>query len=163
MENLWSPWRMQYILGKKAEGCVFCEAFAADPVEDKEYLILHRGRHSGVIMNLFPYNNGHLMVVPYVHQATLERLVPEVLLEIMDLANKSVSVLRSAMNAEGFNIGMNLGRISGAGIHEHVHMHVVPRWSGDTNFITTLGQVRCIPESLHGSYEKLKVTWDEEM
>jgi len=161
VEQLWSPWRIEYILGEKQGGCVFCAAFSADPSQDRRYLILHRGAHCCVIMNLFPYNNGHLMVVPLTHQATLEGLPPEALLEIMALVNKSVSTLRKAMNAEGFNIGVNIGKIAGAGIDEHVHVHVVPRWLGDTNFITTLGRVRCIPESLQDSYDKLTGAWDE--
>lgn len=150
---------MQYILGEKSEGCVFCNAFAAS--QDREYLVLHRGRHSGVILNLFPYNNGHLMVIPYTHQSTFEGLPAEALSEVMALMNQCVTVLQAAMNAEGFNIGVNMGKIAGAGIGEHVHMHVVPRWVGDTNFITTLGHVRCIPESLQDSYDKLKAVWEK--
>ena len=160
MEQLWSPWRMEYILGAKDQGCVFCSALAADPKEDKDYLILHRGAYCYVIMNLFPYNNGHLMIVPHTHQPTFEDLSPEALTEIMSLVNKGTSVLRTAMGAEGFNVGVNLGKIAGAGIGDHVHMHIVPRWAGDTNFITTVGHVRCIPESLRDSYEKLKTAWD---
>jgi ATP adenylyltransferase len=152
---------MKYISAEKQEGCVFCDAFAADPTEDREYLILHRGVHCCVIMNLYPYNNGHLMVVPYVHQETFEGLLPEAQVEIMTLMNKCVSVLRVAMSAQGFNVGVNMGKTAGAGIDEHVHMHIVPRWAGDTNFITTLGHVRCIPEDLTDSYDKLKAAWDE--
>ncbi len=159
MEQLWSPWRMQYILGEKhGQSCVFCQAFAA--TEDREYLVLHRGRHSGVILNLFPYNNGHLMIIPYAHQPTFEGLEPEALAEIMTLMNRCVTVLRAAMNAQGFNIGVNMGQVAGAGIGDHVHMHIVPRWAGDTNFITTLGHVRCIPESLQDSFDKLLATWN---
>jgi ATP adenylyltransferase len=161
MERLWSPWRIEYILGEKTDECVLCTALSAAPARDRDYLVLHRGEHCSVIMNLFPYNNGHVMVVPYVHQATLEKLPSEALLEIMTLVNKSVEVLRQVMNAEGFNIGANLGKIAGAGIDDHVHVHIVPRWSGDTNFITTVGGVRCIPESLQDSYDKLKAVWDE--
>jgi ATP adenylyltransferase len=162
LERLWSPWRMEYILAGRQEGCVFCTAFDDDPLKDREHLILHRGAHCAAIMNLFPYNNGHLMVVPYAHQETFEGLPPEAQLEIMTLMNKCISVLREAMGAQGFNLGANLGRIAGAGISEHVHLHVVPRWSGDTNFITTVGHVRCIPESLEESYDKLKAAWNEE-
>jgi ATP adenylyltransferase len=152
---------MKYILGKKSKGCVFCNAFAMDPSDDESYLILHRGTHCCVIMNLYPYNNGHLMVVPYAHQETFEGLPPEAQGEVMMLMNRCVSVLREAMNAEGFNIGVNLGKAAGAGIDAHVHMHVVPRWAGDTNFFTTVGQVRCIPENLRDSYDKLKIVWNE--
>jgi ATP adenylyltransferase len=161
LKQLWSPWRIEYILGKKEEGCVFCEAFAADASQDQAHFILHRGTYCSVIMNLYPYNNGHLMVIPYVHQTTFEELPPETLLEIMTLMNRCVDVLREALNAEGFNIGVNLGKIAGAGIEQHVHMHIVPRWSGDTNFVTTIGQVRCIPESMQDTYEKLKAVWDQ--
>ena len=160
LEQLWSPWRMEYILGEKQTGCVFCSAFSADPGRDGEYLILHRGAHCSVIMNLFPYNNGHLLVVPYAHQPTLEGLPVETLTEVMTLVNKSTRILREAMNAEGFNIGVNVGEAAGAGIRDHVHVHVVPRWTGDTNFITTLGHVRCIPEGLAISYEKLRAAWN---
>ena len=153
---------MQYILGKGQDGCVFCDMFAAMPSQDGEHLILHRGTHCSVIMNLFPYNNGHLMIVPHAHQETFEDMPAEAQLEVMTLMNRCVSVLRKAMQAEGFNIGVNLGKSAGAGISEHVHMHVVPRWTGDTNFMTTLGQVRCIPEDLKDSYDRLKEMWDRE-
>jgi ATP adenylyltransferase len=161
LEHLWSPWRIEYILDKKTEGCVFCEAFDANPVQDRSYLVLHRGKYCGVIMNMYPYNNGHLMIIPYAHQPTFEGLAAEALDEVMGLMNCAISVLRRAMNAEGFNVGANLGRVAGAGIDAHVHMHVVPRWTGDTNFITTLGGTRCIPESLQNTYDKLKAMWDE--
>ena len=161
MEQLWSPWRMQYILGEDQGGCVFCDAFRSESSAEREYLILHRGACCGVIMNLFPYNNGHLLVVPYTHQKSLEGLPTETLTEIMTVMNKCVSVLRTTMDAEGFNIGLNLGKIAGAGIDAHVHMHVVPRWTGDTSFFTTLGGTRCIPESLEASYDKLRAVWDE--
>ena len=161
MENLWSPWRIRYILDKKPQGCVFCQAFAADPAQDREYLILHRGRHCGVIMNLYPYNNGHLMVIPYLHTATLEALPAEVLTEVMLLSNACLRALRRAMNPEGFNIGINMGKAAGAGIDEHVHMHIVPRWVGDTNFMTTLSSIRCIPESLQQTYDKILAVWED--
>jgi ATP adenylyltransferase len=160
LERLWSPWRIEYILGEKTEGCVFCKAFAADESQDKAYLILHRGVHNAVIMNLYPYNNGHLMIIPYEHRETFEGLPVEALTEAMVLMNKCVAVLRLAMDAQGFNVGVNMGKVAGAGIDEHVHMHVLPRWSGDTNFITTLGRTRCIPQSLHEAYQELKVAWE---
>jgi ATP adenylyltransferase len=151
---------MEYILNKKPERCVFCEAFEADAALDRDFLILHRGKHCSVVMNLYPYNNGHLMVIPYAHHTTFEKLSSEALIEVMTLMNKSVAILRRALNAEGFNIGVNLGKVAGAGIDQHVHLHVVPRWAGDTNFITTVGQVRCIPESMQETYDKLKAAWD---
>lgn len=163
MEQLWSPWRMEYILGEKQEECVFCQASSANPARDREYLIVHRGEHCFVIMNLFPYNNGHMMVVPYAHQPSFEGLSPEALAEAMLLANKCIAALRKSMNAEGFNVGINVGKIAGAGIGDHTHMHVVPRWVGDTNFITTVAEVRCIPESLRRSYDKIVAAWEGEV
>jgi len=151
---------MEYILNKKRDGCVFCEAFSADPSGDRETLIVHRGTHNAVIMNLYPYNNGHLMVVPYAHQTTFEGLPPEALLEVMSLMNRAITVLRQTMNAEGFNVGVNLGKSAGAGIDQHVHLHIVPRWAGDTNFFTTVGNVRCIPQSMQETYEAICSTWD---
>jgi ATP adenylyltransferase len=162
LRQLWSPWRIEYILSKKTDGCVFCEAFKADASLDRDHLILYRGGHCCVMMNLYPYNNGHLLVIPYAHQTTFEGLDTETLLEIMTLMNKSVAALREALNAQGFNLGVNLGKIAGAGIEEHVHLHIVPRWAGDTNFVTTVGQVRCIPEGMQETYEKLKAVWDAE-
>ena len=161
MEQLWSPWRMEYILGEKPEGCVFCTAFSAEPTQDEAHLILHRGTHCGVIMNLFPYNNGHLMVVPYAHQPTFEAMFPEALAEVLILVNRATASLRDALDAQGFNIGVNIGKSAGAGIADHVHMHVVPRWAGDTNFLTTVGCARCIPQELKDSYDKLKAAWDK--
>jgi ATP adenylyltransferase len=162
MKQLWSPWRMEYILSKERGNCVFCDAFSVDLSRDRERLVLHRGEHCGVMMNLFPYNNGHIMVIPFTHVATFTDLSPDALLEVMSLVNKSVRVLGQSMNAEGFNIGANLGKVAGAGIADHVHMHVVPRWAGDTNFLSTVSQMRCIPESLHDSYDKLKIAWDRD-
>jgi ATP adenylyltransferase len=152
---------MEYILSNRHEGCVFCDAFSADPTSDHTTLIVHRGTYSAVIMNLYPYNNGHLMVVPYAHQTTFEGLPSEALLEVMTLMNQALAVLRLTMNAEGFNVGLNLGKSAGAGIDQHVHLHIVPRWSGDTNFFTTVGDVRCIPESMQESYEKLRAAWPQ--
>ena len=122
-------------------------------------MIVYRGQHCGVIMNLFPYNNGHLMVIPYAHQSSFHDLPEQALLEVMTLMNRSVFVLQQALGAEGFNVGINMGKVAGAGIADHVHMHVLPRWTGDTNYITTLGQTRCIPESLQSSYKKIRTTW----
>ena len=161
MKQLWSPWRMEYILSAKQDGCVFCDAFSADPSHDHEAMIVHRGTHNAVIMNLYPYNNGHLMVVPYAHHTTFEGLPPEALLEIMSLMNQAISILRQTMNAEGFNVGLNLGKSAGAGIDQHVHLHIVPRWTGDTNFFTTVGNTRCIPQSMRESYEIIQAAWQQ--
>jgi ATP adenylyltransferase len=151
---------MEYILSNKREGCVFCDALGADASHDRETLILFRGAFCSVVMNLYPYNNGHLMVIPYAHQTTFEGLPPEALVEVMSLLNKSVSILRQTLKAEGFNIGVNLGKSAGAGIDQHVHLHIVPRWAGDTNFITTVGNIRCIPENMQETYDKLKSAWE---
>lgn len=161
LENLWSPWRIKYILNDKPQGCVFCAAFAAAPAQDRDYLIVHRGDYCGVLLNLYPYNNGHLMIIPFTHQPTFETLPSEALTEVMALSNHCVRALRRAMNPEGFNIGINLGKVAGAGIDAHVHMHVVPRWNGDTNFMTTLSGIRCIPESLQQTYDKIIAAWED--
>lgn len=161
METLWSPWRIKYILDPKPQGCVFCRAFAADPAQDREYLIIHRGTYCGVIMNLYPYNNGHLMVIPYLHTASFETLPAEALTEAMLLSNACLKALRRAMNPDGFNIGINMGKAAGAGIDEHVHMHIVPRWVGDTNFMTALSGIRCIPESLQQTFDKIRAVWEQ--
>ncbi len=161
LENLWSPWRIKYILDDKPQGCVFCAAFAADPAQDREYLIVHRGAHCGVLLNLYPYNNGHLMVIPFAHLPTFETLPVEALAEVMTLSNRCLRALRRAMNPQGFNIGANLGQVGGAGIADHVHMHVVPRWSGDTNFMTSLSGIRCVPESLQQTFDKIMAAWED--
>ena len=154
MERLWAPWRMRYIENAdNAEGCIFC----TKPAEkrDAENLIVLRGEHAFVMMNAFPYSNGHLMVSPLKHTATLDDLTDEEMLDLMDLTRKGVNLLKKAFKPDGFNIGINLGRIAGAGIADHVHIHVVPRWNGDTNFMTVLGDVRVIPESLEVVYGRL--------
>lgn len=154
MRQLWAPWRIKYILADKADGCIFCDKPKED--KDEENLILHRGRKCFVMMNKFPYNNGHLMVAPYRHTADLAGLSPEEREEIMALAGISVEVLEKVLSAQGFNIGMNLGRVAGAGIDQHLHLHIVPRWSGDTNFMPILGDVKVISEALEETYRKLK-------
>jgi ATP adenylyltransferase len=155
MEQLWAPWRMQYISkADQVEGCIFC-VFPAEQ-NDEDRLILHRGERAYVILNAFPYSNGHLMVTPYRHTADLNDLDDAEMLEMMALTRKSVNLLKKAFRPDGFNIGINMGRVAGAGIADHVHIHVVPRWSGDTNFMPVLGDVRVIPESLQAVYRALK-------
>jgi ATP adenylyltransferase len=145
---------MQYIQGPKAVGgCVLCAEASRE--RDEERFILYRGKWSFILLNLYPYNNGHIMVVPYEHTADLNELPVETLSEIMVLVRKSVNALNEAFAPAGFNIGMNLGRIAGAGIDDHVHMHVVPRWPGDTNFMPVLANTRTIPELLSETYERL--------
>lgn len=155
MSHLWTPWRMAYLQGDEPlpESCLFCVKPQSD---DAEAYIVHRGRLCYVIINRFPYNNGHLMVVPYAHVATPEDLDVETLTELMTLTQLSLRVLREAYNPQGFNLGMNVGEAAGAGVAGHIHFHVVPRWCGDTNYITTLGGTRIIPEWLDRTYERLR-------
>jgi ATP adenylyltransferase len=155
MDHLWSPWRLQYVTGGAAPGCVFC---AADTGSDatQESLVVHRGTACYVILNLFPYNNGHLMVVPGRHIATLGEATPEELHELMTLTQRAEGVLRAAYRPHGLNVGINIGKAAGAGVADHLHIHVVPRWNGDTNFMTTVGESRVLPESLQATVERLR-------
>lgn len=157
-ERLWAPWRLKYVeteAGSKrpGSGCIFVDLPAED--NDRENLILHRGRTAFVILNRFPYTNGHLMVAPYRHTADLQELSDDELLEINQLVTACVRWITAAYRPQGFNIGVNLGVAGGAGIPDHVHWHIVPRWSGDTNFMTTVGDVRVLPQSLEESYDRL--------
>lgn len=146
---------MAYIeSAEKTPGCIFCEF--PKKGDDEAFLILHRGKSCFVIMNAFPYNPGHLMVVPYRHIAEYENLLDEELLEMNRLAGDCIAALKKAMSPHGFNMGVNLGRIAGAGVEGHVHLHIVPRWSGDTNFITVTGQTRVLPEALPVTWAKLR-------
>ncbi len=159
MERLWSPWRMKYILSKKGEGCIFCDKIADN--DDQTNYVLYRGEKCYVILNLYPYNNGHLMVSPYRHVRSPEDLEEDELIEMMLLVNRSLSTLRRAMHPDGFNIGINVGQAAGAGIEGHVHIHVVPRWRADTNFMPIFSHTRVIPELLDETYRKLKAVWEE--
>jgi len=154
MERLWAPWRLEYILAERQEGCIFCR-FPQDN-DDERRLILSRGEHAFVIMNAFPYSNGHLLIPPYRHVADISELTDEENLDIMRLAQRSCEALTEACRPDGFNLGINLGTASGAGIADHVHMHVVPRWNADTNFMPVLADVKVIPEALQETYAKLK-------
>jgi ATP adenylyltransferase len=154
MDRLWAPWRMTYIKSEKSGECVFCKA-AADPDQDKENLVLWRGEYGYVILNRFPYNNGHLMVVPYRHVPSIEDLEPAPLADLMTMVQEAIALLRRAMQPDGFNVGINLGEAAGAGIVAHVHIHIVPRWNGDTNFMPVLGGVRVIPDALENTYKSL--------
>jgi ATP adenylyltransferase len=145
---------MSYILGDKEKGCIFCKR--AEDNRDEENLILLRGKTHFVIMNKYPYNNGHLMVVPYRHTADFEGLSTAESLEMMELMSKCISVLQKTMNPDGFNVGMNLGRIAGAGIDDHLHFHVVPRWAADTNFMPIIGETKVISEALSETWRKLR-------
>jgi ATP adenylyltransferase len=154
MERLWAPWRMAYVEVSQPTGCIFCEKPAQEA--DRENLILHRGETAFVILNAFPYNNGHLMVAPYRHTADLESLTAEECAEVMALAQWCTRLLRAAFRPDGFNLGMNLSRIAGAGIADHLHLHLVPRWSGDTNFMPVIGETKVLPDSLEQTYAKLR-------
>jgi ATP adenylyltransferase len=158
MKHLWSPWRLEYLTAPKVEGCVFCHAVGGN--DDRENLVLLRGKHAFLILNRFPYNNGHFMVVPYEHVPSLEDLDAPTLTEMMLLLNQGLAALRTAMHPEGFNVGANLGQVAGAGIEEHVHIHAVPRWGGDTNFMPVVGDMRVVPETWKQTYDGLKAALD---
>ncbi len=155
MDNLWAPWRMAFIQPKTPPkpGCIFC----TQPAEhrDKEHHILYRGPRCFMMLNLYPYNNGHLMVAPYEHIGGLEQLDAETLNELMAQAQLAIRALRQVMNPDGFNMGINQGKVAGAGFAEHIHYHIVPRWNGDTNFMPVLADTKVIPEHLDSVYEKL--------
>ena len=154
MEHLWSPWRLAYITGGSSPGgCVFCRALS-EPTADP--LIVHRGTTCYVILNLFPYNNGHLMVIPNRHLATLGTATPDELCELMELTKTAEVALTEAYAPHGLNMGINLGTPAGAGVLDHIHMHVVPRWNGDTNFMTVVGRTRVLPEDLPDTAAKLR-------
>jgi ATP adenylyltransferase len=155
MDYLWSPWRYAYVSRNEAPaGCIFCVKSAQR--NDEENLVLFRGEHNFVLLNLFPYTSGHMMIAPYVHVATLEEAPEDAVVEMMSLARIASRHLREVYRPQGMNLGMNLGECAGAGIAGHIHMHVLPRWLGDANFMTTTGETRVIPEDLSITYEKLR-------
>ena len=159
MQRLWSPWRSAYIDSggpdSKDIGCVFC--YLRDHADDdQQNYVLHRGSHNFVVLNLYPYISGHLMVVPYDHVGELDGASKETTDEMMDLAKRAQTALRSAYSPEGYNLGMNLGKAAGAGIADHLHIHVLPRWAGDTNFMTSAAETRVLPEDLATTYQKLR-------
>lgn len=150
---IWAPWRIEYILGEKEGACLFCRVAAED--DDERNLILYRGKTAFVIMNLYPYNPGHLMVAPYEHISELELLGSEVAGEVMALTQKCVSVLKQKMNPGALNTGLNLGEIAGSSIKEHLHMHIVPRWQGDDNFMPVIAGTRVVPQAIADTYQHL--------
>ena len=155
MRVLWAPWRMGYILSnQKDQDCIFCPGENRNL--DEERLILHVGKRTMVMMNRFPYNNGHLLVAPVSHVAGLDQLDEEGTLDLLLTVRRSIEVLKEAMGPEGFNVGLNLGHVAGAGVEEHMHFHIVPRWKGDTNYMTVLDDVRVIPEHIQETYRKLR-------
>ncbi len=161
MERLWSPWRSQYIASfseKADEGkkniCALCEAYQSN--NDDERLVVWRGRHCFVLMNLYPYNSGHVMVVPYRHSGNIDDLLEEEMLEIMKLLQQLSHILKTTMSADGLNIGCNVGRVAGAGIDQHIHFHIVPRWNGDTNFLPVFTDTKVISEEMNDTLIKLR-------
>ena len=159
MKHLWSPWRLEYLTAPKAEGCIFCHA--AESKGDRENLVLLRGERAFLILNRYPYNNGHFMSVPYEHVPSLEDLDPPALTEMMLLVNWGMAALRACMRPDGFNVGANLGQVAGAGIEDHVHIHVVPRWAGDTNFMPVTGDMRVVPQTWLQTYDVLKAALED--
>jgi ATP adenylyltransferase len=161
MKRLFSPWRKPYIernkAAEKAKGCVFCEALKS--ADSPENLIIHRGNSAFVMLNRFPYTNGHLMVLPFAHVSELNQVDAPTRAEMMELLNQAVVLLGRVFKAEGYNMGANLGAAAGAGIEEHLHLHAMPRWLGDTNFMATVGQTRVLPETLEETWRKLSETW----
>jgi ATP adenylyltransferase len=157
MKTLFAPWRIHFIedLRERTGGCVFCEVAAASPDLDEKNLVLYRGETAYVVMNKYPYISGHLLVIPCKHSGSLSDLSDEERSEIMKLSALSIDIISEALEADGFNCGFNLGRAAGAGIVDHVHLHVVPRWVGDNNFLPVLGDTRSIPEYLERTYQKL--------
>ncbi|MGH7800345.1 MAG: HIT family protein [Thermodesulfobacteriota bacterium] len=152
MQKIWAPWRIEYLTKEREDGCIFCEK--PREKKDRRNLILYRGKTGFIIMNRYPYSNGHLMAVPYRHLRELTQLNQKERLELMNLTTRCVEILKD-FKTEGFNIGMNIGKAAGAGIDDHIHFHVVPRWSGDTNFMPVIGDIKVIPEYLDQSYLKL--------
>jgi len=159
MKTLWAPWRMEYILNStKEKGCIFCPNGKETPADR---LLLFEGNLSLVIMNKYPYINGHLLVAPLKHAASLNQLDSKEKIALMNMVDHSMTILKKTMNPEGFNVGLNLGKVAGAGIEDHLHFHIVPRWNGDTNFMTVFGDLRVIPEHMEQTYQRLLPLFDE--
>lgn len=157
MKQLWAPWRMDFIERDKPSGCVFCLAAASK--NDKENLVVHREKDCFVILNKYPYNNGHLMIVPYLHTNDFSRMPKAIAGAMVELAQSCISRLENFYAPGGFNLGMNLGEAAGAGIRDHLHLHIVPRWIGDTNFMPVLADTKSMPQHLYRSYDILKEAW----
>lgn len=155
MERLWAPWRMEFILNEKPPGCIFCPGEKVSEEEDRKRLILLRDSLSFVMMNRYPYTNGHLLISPYRHVGSVQDLQPDEMLQLFENVQRACRVMSESLFPQGFNIGINLGKAAGAGVDDHLHVHVVPRWVGDSNFMTVIGDVRVMPENLSATYEKL--------
>ena len=165
MDRLWTPWRYQYITGESGEksgddqsspSCIFCTLPQQDPAHDERNYIIQRARHNFIVLNLYPYTSGHLLIIPYEHTSELDIIPKAASDELMDLTKRAQTVLREAYSPHGFNLGMNLGRAAGAGVAAHVHLHIMPRWAGDANFMSTVGETRVLPEDLPTTYNKLR-------
>ena len=161
MKQLWSPWRMEYIErnANHSKYCVFCEAIKHE--DGPENQIVYRGENVFVILNRYPYTSGHLMIVPYQHTDSLKLLSPATRNELIEITAHAMEVLDKTYHPEGFNAGINIGKAAGAGIADHIHLHIVPRWNGDTNFMSTIGEVRVLPESLEDTYYRILKAWKE--
>lgn len=158
MDFIWSPWRMKYIRRKRTpDGCIFCDALNKE--DGSENLIVKRGKLAFAMLNRFPYTSGHVMVVPFAHISTIDELEEKTLAEVMAFIRKAIQAIDDVYKPEGYNIGANLGSAAGAGIANHMHLHVVPRWEGDTNFMTSVGKTRVLPEDLCETYDNLKDAW----
>lgn len=156
MKTVWAPWRIEYITSEKEQGCIFCMALA-----EKDDLTLYKGASTMVMMNKYPYINGHLLVAPRKHISQLHQLSQEEMGALLKMVEQSIGILKRVMNPDGFNVGLNLGKVAGAGVEEHLHFHIVPRWFGDTNALTVFADVRVIPEHIQSTYNNLKPGFDE--
>ncbi len=155
MDYLWTPWRYAYITAGETPGaCIFCERQKV--TDDRQALIVHRGSHCFVILNKFPYTSGHVMIVPYAHLDSLQKLPPDAAQEMMSLAQRMEGVLRELYRPDGINMGLNIGKAAGAGVAGHIHMHVLPRWVADANFMSVVGETRVLPEALETTWERMK-------
>jgi len=154
MEHIWTPWRYTYIKNVDTKpGCVFCTLLSSG--DDRTNLIVHRGVLNFIVLNLYPYTSGHLMVVPYKHESSLAELDDATTSELMILAKRAQRILQQEYKPDGFNIGLNLGRVAGAGVRDHLHLHIVPRWAGDANFMSVIGETRTVPEELSETYDRV--------
>jgi ATP adenylyltransferase len=162
MKRLWSPWRLEYLTAGEVDGCVFCHAAEDERDRDRDNLVLLRGERAFLILNRYPYTNGHFMSVPYAHVPSLEDLDAPTLTEMMLLLNRGLAALRAIMHPDGFNVGANLGHVAGAGIEDHVHIHAVPRWTGDTNFMPVIGDMRVVPQTWLQTYDQLKAALEQQ-
>jgi ATP adenylyltransferase len=154
-ERLWTPWRMSYVGGERPQGCIFCVKPAEE--QDQKNLILDRSDHAYALLNLYPYNSGHLMVVPYAHTGDLANLPAEVAADVMALTQRAVAAITEEYQPQGFNVGINLGEVAGGSISAHLHVHVVPRWGGDTNFMPVTADTKVLPETLDRTWERLRL------